>query len=624
MKSPARIIDIDLTSQTWSFLPYPENLLQNYLCGRGFNVAYLNEKISQETDPLGPENMLLFSSGLLTGKRAPVSPRLHVSARSPLTQILGSSNVGGDFGIMLSSLGIKTIVVRGKALHPVYLKIKQDKVLIEDARHLWGLDTWETQDELMKDYPRKSASGLTIGPAGENLTRFAAIISDRDHAAGRTGMGAVMGSKCLKAIVVDTDKAEWEAPGRLQGDTVRNYIRSLKESPEFRTFSEYGGAGYVKWANDLGILATRNYRQNRFDDIDLIDGRRLRKHLVKKKGCPNCPIKCKAELKLEDDTDEMSTRPEFETMVNLGSKCGLNDLKALVGMDNLCTRLGLDTISTGNTIAFAMDLHQRGILSKEDVGDIDLSWGNKETMTALINDLAYRKNLGTILSHGVKRAAAIIGKGSEAFAPHVKGLELAAYHPYNIMGTALGYAVSSRGGDYSSVYASMEYTWSSEQANLEFGTVQAVELGSIYGKPNLIKRAMLVNVVLDCLGICKVPVLSLLGKFDLVAEAELVSTITGLTLSPADLLLVGERIIATERYLNYKLGSSADEDRLPMMFFQKEYVSSGKPAEPQHWMEPMKQEFYRVMGWEADGCPSRQKLLDLGVNISERPDEPAA
>ncbi|MCG8333656.1 MAG: aldehyde ferredoxin oxidoreductase family protein [Proteobacteria bacterium] len=624
MNSLGSILEIDLTLQSYCFYPFPENLLKTYICGRGFNVAYLNEKLPVNVDPLGPENKLMFSSGLLTNKRAPVSPRLHVSARSPLTNILGSSNIGGNAGMMLTAIGIQTIIVKGKAEKPTYVMVDGESVEFKNAENLWGCDTWNTEDWLKEQYQDREVGVLAIGPAGENLTRFAAIISEKDHAAGRTGMGAVMGSKNLKAVVVDCNTRQMKRQDKLQGDTIKRYIKALRESSEFRKFAEYGGAGYVKWADDLGILATRNYRQNRFEHINEIDGKSLKQYRVKKKGCPNCPIKCKADLKFEESTNETATRPEFETMVNLGSKCGLSNLKELVNLDNLCTRLGLDTISTGNAISFAMDLYQRGILSATDAGGLDLDWGNAETMKTLVEDLAYHRNLGKLLAQGVKRAAEEIGRGSEQFAPHVKGLELAAYHPYNIMGTALGYAVSSRGGDYSSVYASMEYTWTPEKADLEFGTEQAVNLGSIYGKPSLIKRAMIVNVVLDSLGICKVPVLSLLGKFDLKLETELVNTLTGLSFSSEELFEIGERIIHTERYLNYKFGSRAIEDRLPNMFFMEEYISSGRPSEALEWMEPMKMEFYREMGWESDGCPSEKKLLEMGINISECPDQPAA
>ncbi|MBT7889898.1 MAG: aldehyde ferredoxin oxidoreductase, partial [Deltaproteobacteria bacterium] len=460
---------------------------------------------------------------------------------------------------------------------------------------------------------------LAIGPAGENRTRFACIISDKDHAAGRTGMGAVMGSKNLKAIVFKKKPAPTSLTEATASEAIRQYVRTIRTSPEFLTFSEYGGAGYIKWADDLGILATRNYRQNRFESIDLIDGKKLKKKLVKSRGCRGCPVHCKAQLNLEKESQpaEFSVRPEFESMVSLGSKCGLEDLDSLVKLDNCCSRLGLDTISAGNAIAFAMDLYQRGILTPEDAGGLDLSWGNAEAMMILLEKMTHREGLGAILALGVRKAAEVIDHGAEKYAPHVKGLELSAYHPYNIMGSALGYAVSNRGGDFSNIYASMEYNWSQEKALQEFGTENAVEINSIFGKAQLIKRAMLVNVALDCIGLCKVPVLSLLGKFDLVAEAELVTAITGSHTSAEELLHVGERISNLERLFNLKFGALAADDRLPQMFFDASYISSGKPTEAPDWMEFMIKMFYEEMGWCEEGRPTLQKLSQLGITIPD-------
>jgi aldehyde:ferredoxin oxidoreductase len=615
MQDPQQILDIDLSAGTSRLYANKPAVSEFTLGGRGFNVAYLYENLSTDTRPLGPENILMFSRGLLTGGAAPASVRVHVNALSPLTGILGSSNIGGNIGRAFRSTGIQSIIIRGRASTPQYLLIDGSTIQLQDAGELWGKDTWETQDLLESMYADQDLEILAIGPAGENRTRFACIISDKDHAAGRTGMGAVMGSKNLKAIVLinrSSPKGLTSAPAQ---DAIRQYVREIRTSLEFQTFSEYGGAGYIKWADDLGILATRNYRQNTFEAIDLIDGKRLKKKLVKSRGCRGCPVHCKAELNLEEkgQKSEFSVRPEFESMVSLGSKCGLKELDALVNLDNCCSRLGLDTISAGNAIAFAMDLSQRGILTPENADGLDLSWGNAETMMILLEKMTRREGLGAILALGVRKAAELIGQGAEMYAPHVKGLELSAYHPYNIMGSALGYAVSNRGGDFSNIYASMEYNWSPEKAMQEFGTAEAVEINSIFGKAQLIKRAMLVNVALDCIGLCKVPVLSLLGKFDLVTEAELVTAITGNDTSAAELLHLGERVSNLERLFNLKFGTRTADDRLPQMFFSPGYISSGKPSAAPDWMEFMIKMFYEEMGWCDEGWPTLQKLTQLGI-----------
>jgi len=616
MGKGSQILEINLNTAGFRFEPGPESGYSRYIAGRGFNVAYLFDHLLPDTPALDPENILLISCGLLTGGTAPASSRVHVNALSPLTGILGSSNMGGDFGKLMADNGIQSLIIKGRSPKPVYLHIGKDQVKIKDAKDLWGEDTWQTQEKLKSIHQDDDLQICCIGPGGENLNRFACIMSDLDHAAGRTGMGAVMGSKNLKAIVIVPAKGDKKkAPGNSVG-TIREYVRKIRSSPDFQTFSEYGGAGYVTWANDLGILATRNYRQNRFDAIAEIDGKKLKKNVVQTRGCSGCPVRCKSELRFGNEIQRYM-RPEFEPMVSLGSKCGLKDLEALVHLDNLCSRLGIDSISAGNTIAFAMDLFERGIITLEDTTGLDLAWGNASAMEKLLIDMAYRRGLGASLSLGVKQAAELIGQSAEKFAPHVKGLELAAYHPYNIMGSALGYAVSSRGGDFSSIYASMEYNWSPEQAVREFGTSLAVKQGAIYGKASLIRRAMLVNMVLDCLGICKVPALSMIGNFDLVDEAKLVNDLSGWDVDASELFRIGERIVNLERLYNRLCGADARDDRLPPMFFTKEYVSGNKPSEPIRWLEPMKEMFYREMGWCCEGLPTIAKLKELDIDIPE-------
>ena len=481
------ILDVDLSTGKWSLSPYPTELIWKLLGGRGFNAWFLYHDIPADTDPLGPKNILIFSCGVLTGTAAPASSRLHISALSPLTGLLGSSNIGGDFGTKLRSAGIQSLIIRGRASKPVTLSLEEDKVEILDAKALWGMDTWKTQEHIRNELAYKKSAIVTIGPGGENGVLFACIMSDRDHSAGRTGMGAVMGSKNLKAIVIKGEKKTARSASLHNGhDSIKRYLKQIKNSPEFANTSKYGGAGYVKWADDIGILATRNYRENHFEGVDRLDGRHLEKYKTRSRGCHRCPVQCKAELEFTNGrfkgTDGI--RPEFEPMISLGSKCGLSDLEKVVFLDNLCSRLGLDNISAGSAIAFVMDLWDRGILTLEDTGGMDLTWGNSEAMETLIRQMAYREGLGAILCQGIRRAAQIFGRGSERFAPHVKGLELSGYHPYEIMGTALGYAISNRGGDFNDIYATLEYRWSSEKATKEFETPMAADIRAIMGKPH--------------------------------------------------------------------------------------------------------------------------------------------
>ncbi len=611
-----RILEIDLSAGKWKFLTYSDDLLWKYLSGRGFNVQYLYNHMSPDADPLGPENILLLSCGLLTGTAAPASARLHVNARSPLTGLLGSSNVGGNFGAKLRSCGIQSLIIRGKSPEPVYLWLDGDKIEIRTARSIWGLDTWETDDYLKNKLGSDKLEIMTIGPAAENGSLFGCIMTGRDHAAGRTGMGTVMGSKNLKAIVVKAPKKRTLFKASENGhEAIKRYIWQMKNSPHYKDIKKHGGAGYVTWADDLGILATRNFKANTFDEAEQIDGKNLEKNITRTRGCHRCPVQCKAELKFDGGKlkGKKAVRPEFEPMLSLGSRCGLTDLETLVYLDNLCSRLGMDSISAGGVIAFAMDLFDRGILTLEDTGGLNLSWGNGEAMEVLIKQIADGEGLGGILAKGVRRAARIIGRGAENHAPHVKGLEIAGYHPTNIMGTALGYTVSNRGADFSDVYATLEYKWLPDEKIEEFGLPKTIDLNSIHGKASLVRQCMIVGLVMDCLGLCKVPSLCLVCTYDLVAEAELASELTDHNVSVGDLFCAGERILNLERLINRRFGATGADDRLPDMFFDKEYNAGKQPSKPQEWMEPMIREFYAVMGWDENGLPTEKKLAQLGL-----------
>jgi aldehyde:ferredoxin oxidoreductase len=611
-----KILDIDLSYGTWEFRLFPKELVWKYLGGRGFNVQYLFANLPKGADPLGPENILMFSCGLLTGTAAPASSRLHINARSPLTGILGSSNVGGGFGVQLRSCGIQSLIIRGRAPEPVYLWIDDDAVEIRSAKSLWGLDTWQTDEQLKAKLDSRKLKIMAIGPGAENGALFGCIMTDRDHAAGRTGMGTVMGSKNLKAIVIKGKKSKtpFLAPTD-RNDAVKRYARQIKNSPEYKMFKKHGGAGYVQWADDLGIMGTRNFHTNTFEATDRIDGKNLTKRVSRSRGCFRCPVQCKAELTFSSGRlkGEKAFRPEFEPMLALGPKCGLSDLDTLVYLDNLCSRLGIDSISAGNAIAFAMDLYDRHILTREDTGGLDLAWGNGKSMEILIRQMASGRGLGAVLAKGVRRAAQIIGRGSEQYAAHVKGLEMSGYHPDNMMGTALGYTVASRGADFNDVYSAMEHKWLPEEQVEEFGQPKASDLKSIHGKAELVRRAMIVGTVLDSLGLCKVPALSLISAYDLVAETELVSALMGEPVAVADLFSAGERIANTERLFNLRCGASQADDRLPDMFFEKDYNAGQEPSKPSEWMEPMKQKFYSVMGWDEEGRPTAAKLEELGI-----------
>lgn len=597
-----RVLTVDLTRQTCRSQDYPD-AAHRYLGGRGFNVWYLHQYLKPGIDPLGPDNCLLFSAGLLTGSSAPCSARLHVNALSPLTGILGSANIGGYAGAWLRSCNLASIIINGTSPDPVYLYVNATSARLLPASDLWGMDVFAVQDRLRLVHPSEKIRVLTIGQAGENQVRFAAIMTEKDHAAGRTGLGAVMGAKNLKAVVIVRDSHKHlpaDTPPKKQA--VKTYAGLVKNAPEFSFFSRYGGAGYLSWVNEFGIMGVKNYTKIGVTDIDPIDGRKLAKQIVRSSGCFKCPVQCKADLAMNPETpEEISTRPEFEPVINFGPKCGLMDMGAIVRLDNLCNRLGVDTTSTASVIAFAMDLAENGVMPESLRQGLDLSWGNAETMETLIHWIVNGTTpLGRILSCGVRQAAEKIGGGATARAAHVKGLELTAYHPSAIMGTALGYAVSSRGGDYNNIYASLEYSWSKEQAVEEFGTASAVDIHATEAKGRLICKAVVTNILVDALGLCKVPVLSMLKSFNLKPEIQLVNALAETDLSSSQLTDTGLAIAAMEKRFNLRHAETSFSDDLPEMFFASEDNPSGLSRQS---LAAMRTEFYQAMGWDENGIP---------------------
>jgi aldehyde:ferredoxin oxidoreductase len=607
---------VDLTGEKCRIKAFPDPA-RPFLGGRGFNAWFLYHHLKPDTDPLGRGNILLFSTGLLTGSAAPCGARLHINALSPLTGILGSSNIGGYTGAWLRSCSLASIVVTGAAAEPVYLYVHQQGAELKAARDLWGMDAFAVQDRLAQIHAPEKIRVLTIGPGGENQVGFAAVMTGKDHAAGRTGMGAVMGAKNLKAIVIAKGSHKHlpaDTPGKKQA--VKTYASLVRDATEFPFFSRYGGAGYVQWVNDFGIMGAKNFNEVGVRDISPIDGRQLEKKIIRTSGCFKCPIQCKADLVMDPaKPDEISTRPEFEPVINFGPKCGLTDMTAIVRLDNLCNRLGLDTTSAASVIAFAMDLEEKGLMPEDLKGTLDLSWGNARTMETLIHQIAQGVGLGKVLGRGVRYAAKKIGGRAAAYAAHVKGLELTAYHPKAIMGTALGYAVSSRGGDYNNVYASLEYSWSKDQAIAEFGTAEAVNIHSTTAKGWLIKKAVVTNILLDCLGLCKVPVLSLLKSFNLEPEIALVNVLAGTNFTRQELFDAGKKIAGLEKKFNLRHADSPLIDDLPDMFFTRDSNPSGLTRKS---LIAMLAEFYEAMGWDKNGVPPEPENSDHEIKI-QRP-----
>jgi aldehyde:ferredoxin oxidoreductase len=469
------------------------------------------------------------------------------------------------------------------------------------------LDTRQTDSAVKALVGDEKAEILTIGTAGENLVRYACIMAGVDHSAGHTGMGAVMGSKRLKAISVSsTRRAEKSSTEAMLA--VREYVKSIRDSvSRYRDYSQLGSSGDVLELNEMGLLGTRNYRSMQLEGAERIDGRNLKSYVVRNITCPRCVVHCKAEVELKEGKHKgfRGGRPEYETVIDLGALCGLTDPEALMYLSNLCNILGLDTISTGSVIAFAMDLYDRKILSIEQTDGIDLTWGNADAMEQVMNRIAARQGIGDILADGVFRAAPRIGKGAEKYAYHVKGVELYGSDPRGMMGTALSYAVSMRGGDFTSVYPVPEFRYTEERAENEFGTRQAADRLATGGKGALVRYCLVVSSIIDSIGICKVPALTIAGNYDLEKETRLIGALTGLDLTKERLLYIGERIVNMEKLFNLRFGATSDLDTLPEKFLD-DPIGEGPSKGAKVDLKPMVQDFYERMGWDERGVPRRE------------------
>jgi aldehyde:ferredoxin oxidoreductase len=525
---------------------------------------------------------------------------------------MGTSSIGGKVGPALRLNGIQALQIEGMAGDPCYLSIADGRIELRDARHLWGMTTAETSRRIMADHADEGLAMLLIGPAGERQVPIACITTQRGHAAGRTGMGAVMGAKNLKAVVI-ADRGEKPALSPEGRAASRRYAKTITTAGMFESWSTHGNTA-VKWASDARLLSSYNYSGDVFDGADRIDGAAMAPYVVRRRSCRPCPVHCKAELRITTGpyAGTEAERPEFEPLVAWGPKVGLDDPEALIALNHLCDLLGLDALSAGNAVAFAIDLFQQGVIDAGDTGGPVLRWGDARGMERLVRQMASGEGLGGVLGLGVRSASAVIGRGAERRAYHVKGLELSAYDPRAAQATGLAYAVSSRGGDFTGAYPRHEASMTPAEALAAYGDAAAADSRSAAGKPAMVCAGARAATALDCLGLCKVAALSLADDYDLVAEAELVRAVTGRRVSAQDLLEVGQRVLAVERLLNARYGAGPELDTLPQVFLEEPLGGRAEGAVPID-VAPMVAEYYRLMRWSPSGVPTPGLLRDLGL-----------
>lgn len=607
-----KLLSVDLSVRRIKDLPIDKAVLKAYLGGRGLNMWLMHQNLAPSTRPFDPENLLIFGSGPLVGTTIPANGRYNVSSRSPLTGLLGDSNCAGFWAPALRKAGYDGIVVSGRADSPVYLVITNERTEIRDAAFLWGKTVSQT-DSILREAHGAEAQVLGIGPAGEKKVRFAAILNNIDRAAGRTGNGAVMGSKLLKAIVVkSTGKVSVAASAAVR--SVAKEIRSeMRSSPSFEVRSQYGTPMLVQLYNTMGVLPTHNHQKNTFAGADRISGERLKNDYVSRpESCFMCPVHCSRRSQVSSGRFAgVSTEgPEFETMCAMGSNLGNDDLESLIYLNRRLNDLGLDSISTGAVIGYAMECYQRGLIGHRETDGLDLTWGNLDAILEMVERIAARRGLGDLLAEGAQRASRRI-KDSEPYALHIKGLEVPTQGVRGLKAWALGWAVASRGGDHCRAFPVMETTWPPEKAEHFFGSKKAADRFAYDGKASMVKWAEDYGAVIDSLGICKIAYQAMGLSPDMVAKSY--QAVTGIEMNAADLLMAGERINTLERLLNLKFGLTPGLDTLPARFTD-EPISDGPGQGETVDLDRMLGEYYALRGWDpVSGYPSQAKLLELGI-----------
>jgi len=591
-------------------------LVARFVGGRGINSAILYEEVSAGIDPYSPENRIIFGTGPLTGTLSPGSGRYTVTSKSPLTGIHGDSNAGGFWGPELRFAGYDHLVIQGRAEKPVYLWINDGTIEIRDASHIWGKTTWETELMIKEELEDPDIQVASIGPAGENLVRYACIINNLWRAAGRTGMGAVMGSKNLKAIAVrGTKEVSVEKPDELM-EYVRELNNLILKDPAYRLWSKYGTPGLINPANMLGILVSENDRRSTFADADKISGETFcEKYAVRSNACFNCPMHCGHFYVVDSENIISGGGPQFAALANLGSRCNNSDLESILRMNTMCNQQGLDVCSAGVALSFSMECFERGIITCYDTDGLELDWGNSQSMITVLEKISCREGFGDLLAEGAWRASQIIGKNSQKYAMTIKGADSPDYDPRALKGWGLAYAVSTRGGDHLRALPALELLNAPEE-------YKKLELPAIGDRFSYDKKAVMVKwhedvrAIADSLEICK-----FLTRTTLLSPEYLVNLlrlVTGITMTSDQLLRAGERTINIERMFCVREGISRQHDTLPERY-KKEPLPDGPGKGETINIEKMLDEYYTERGWDLKtGIPTIKKLNEIGLNkISE-------
>jgi aldehyde:ferredoxin oxidoreductase len=581
---------------------------QYWLGGRGIIAHTLLKEVPPKVNPLGPENKIVFATGPLTGHKLIGTGRVSVGSKSPLSGGFGESEASGYWGPELKKAGFDAIIVEGISKTPVYLSIEDDSVEIRDASKIWGSEVRESIDWIQGDIGKRKCRIAVIGPGGENLVRFANIIADYSHVFGRGGMGAVLGSKHLKGIALQGDHHPPAANPERISELNRSMLGRSKSSP----FAKHGTGAAMKAFEAIGNLPVRNHSGGFFPSVGKIDAiTLLQDYGVGMETCYNCPIRCKKKIKINDGphaVDSVYGGAEYETLASFGSNLLIDDLRAICKAHEMCNRYGIDTISTGATIAFLMECFENKIVTSQEVGRSEFCFGNVDAMLEMVKKIAFRQGIGNLLADGSKRAAETIGKGSTEFAMHVKGLEVPYHEPRHKQGLGLHYSIHATGADHCSgvmddAIPFLLGDW--ESLNIS-ESIPPSELSS--RKVRMVYEIGLWREMTNYLGLC----IFVPWSFSEVRNA--VEAITGWRVTSWKLMKAVERGITLMRIFNLREGFTRDDDRLPNRFYTSPLEGPLKNTriDPESLKEAQEL-YYEMMGWDRNGVPKKGCLVELGL-----------
>jgi len=604
------ILRVDLKEKSIKTGKVPAEVLRNYIGGRGLCTKILYDEVSPDTDPLSPRNLLIFATGPFAGTSVPCSSRFAVAAKSPLTGLWACADCGGTWGQELRFAGYDAVVFSEKAIKPVYVYIDDKNVEIRSAEHVWGQDTYKTSEILQRETDKKAVVAC-IGQAGENLVKFASIVSDGLHArvAGRAGLGTVMGSKNLKAIVVKGTRKPSVADERRLEISVKEILQKIMNSPVSTRLRNYGTSGVVETAETLGDLPIMNWRLRHWEKAEKISGEIMANTiLVGRYYCGKCVIGCGRVVKVSNGKygNVYGAGPEYETVAALGSLCLVDDLEAIAKANEMCNRYGVDTITMGSLVAFTMECFEKKLISAKDVG-FTVEWGDARALIELINLTSERKGFGAFLAEGVSRVAQIVGHAAEEFAIHVKGLELPMHDPRCYSSLAIGYATANRGACHLEAFSHDVERFVTIP---ELGYEKPLDPSTPESKGELVAKMQNLMYVLDSLPICKFA--CILDGVPLMKLVDCFNAITGWELTLQDLLTIGERIFNLARLFNVRCGISRKDDTIPCRILTNPGENQDRAVNLPH-LGKMLHDYYKARGWSEDGIPTLGTLERLSI-----------